>query len=89
LATGTNVSYLEGQIGYYLQGTKVYFTKDITLSANGSVTSVYVNLLVSDFTQLGDNDLLPISPDVESAVITEVLSIIGEGKVSQAELAVK
>ena len=89
LATGTNLSYLEGQVGYYLQGTKVYFTKNITLAGNGSISSVLVNLLVCDFTQLGDNDLLPISPDVESAVITEVLSIIGDGKVSQAELAVK
>ncbi len=86
---GTNVSALEQQIGYYVQGKKVYFTKDITLSANGSITSVIVNLLVSDFNQIGDNDLLPISPEVESLVIEDVLNAISGGKVAQIELQTK
>lgn len=86
---GANLSYLEGKIGYYLQGKKVYFTKNITLTANGSVTSVIVNLLVSDFSQLSDTDMLPISPEVESAIIDDVLQIISNGRVSQAELASK
>ena len=84
---GANLSYLEGQIGYYIQGKSVYFTKDITLSANGSISSVKINILASDFSQFGDNDMLPISPEIESAVITEVLNIISGGRVSQAELA--
>ncbi len=86
---GTNVSALEQQIGYYVQGKKVYFTKDITLSANGSITSVIVNLLVSDFNQIGDNDLLPISPEVESLIIEDVLNAISGGKVAQIELQTK
>lgn len=86
---GANLSYLEGKIGYYLQGKKVYFTKDITLVANGSVTSVIVNLLVSDFSQLSDTDVLPISPEIESAVMDDVLQTISNGRVSQAELANK
>ncbi len=86
---GTNVSALEQQIGYYVQGKKVYFTKDITLSANGSITSVIVNLLVSDFNQIGDNDLLPISPEIESLVIEDVLNAISGGKVAQIELQTK
>lgn len=84
---GANLSYLEGQIGYYVQGKKVFFTKDITLSANGSISSVILNILASDFSQLTDTDMLPISPEVESAVITEVLNIISAGRVSQAEMA--
>jgi len=84
---GANLSYLEGQIGYYVQGKKVFFTKDITLAGNGSISSVLINILASDFSQLTDTDLLPISPEVESAVITEVLNIISGGRVSQAELA--
>lgn len=84
---GANLSYLEGQVGYYIQGKKVFFTKDITLAGNGSISSVIVNILASDFSQFGDNDMLPISPEVESAVITEVLNIISGGRVSQAELA--
>jgi hypothetical protein len=86
---GANLSYLEGQVGYYIQGKKVFFTKDITLAGNGSISSVIVNILASDFSQFGDNDMLPISPEVESAVITEVLNIISGGRVSQAELASK
>jgi hypothetical protein len=83
---GTNVAALEQQIGYYVQGKNVYFTKDITLSANGSISSVKVNLLVSDFSQIGDTDLLPISPEVEYLVIQDVLTAISGGKVSQVEL---
>ncbi len=86
---GTNVAALEQQIGYYIQGKKIYFTKDITLSANGSITSVIVNLLVSDFSQIGDNDLLPVSPEVEAVVIEDVLTAISGGKVAQIELQSK
>jgi hypothetical protein len=86
---GANLSYLEGKIGYYLQGKKVYFTKNITLTANGSVTSVVANLLVSDFSVITDTEALPISPEVESAIIDDVLQIISNGRVSQAELASK
>jgi hypothetical protein len=84
---GANLSYLEGQVGYYVQGKKVFFTKDLTLAGNGSISSVIINILASDFSQFGDNDMLPISPEVESAVITEVLNIISGGRVSQAEMA--
>ena len=86
---GANLSYLEGKVGYYVQGKRVYFTKNITLTANGTVTSVIVNLLVMDFSQIGDNDVLPISPEVESAIIDDVLQTISNGRVSQAELASK
>lgn len=83
---GTNVSYLENQIGYYLQGKKVYFTKDITLTANGTVTSVDVQLLVMDFREFADDEMLPISPEVEADVINDVIITLSNGKVAQAEL---
>jgi hypothetical protein len=83
---GTNLSALEQQIGYYMQGKKVYFTKDITTVGNGSISSVLVNLLVADFSTQGDNDLLLISPEVENAIIEDVLGILGLGKIAQAEL---
>jgi hypothetical protein len=89
IANGTNLSYLEGQVGYYVQGKKIYFTKDITTVGNGSITSVVVNLLVMDFSQIGDNELLPISPEVESTIIEDVLTTISNGKISQLELAAK
>jgi hypothetical protein len=84
---GTNLGYLEGKIGYYVQGKRIYFTKDITVTANGSVSGVTVNLLVSDFSQLTDNEMLPISPEVESTIIDDVLQTISNGRVSQAEIA--
>jgi hypothetical protein len=83
---GTNLSALEQQVGYYMQGKKVYFTKDITTVANGAISSVLVNLLVSDFSTQGDNDLLLISPEVENSIIEDVLGILGLGKIAQAEL---
>jgi hypothetical protein len=86
---GANLSYLEGKIGYYVQGKRVYFTKNITLTANGTVTSVVVNLLTMDLSQFGDNDLLSISPEVESTIIADVLETISNGRVSQAEIASK
>jgi hypothetical protein len=88
---GTNLSALEQQVGYYIQGKRVYFTKDITLVANGSITSVIVNILAADFSPsvLGDNDLLPISPEVESTIIEDVLNTLGAGRIAQQELATK
>lgn len=87
ISTGNNVSYLEGQVGYYVQGKRVYFTKDITQVANGSITSVVTNLVVSDFDKFTDNELLPISPEVVTTVINDVLETISNGRVSQAEIA--
>lgn len=86
ISSGTNLSYLEGQVGYYVQGKKVYFTKDITLSANGSISTVNAVILASNFDQYTDTELLPISPEVVTAVINEVLTVISNGRVSQAEL---
>lgn len=83
---GTNLSALEQQVGYYVQGKRIYFTKDITTVANGSITSVLVNLLVADFSTQGDNDLLLISPEVENSIIEDVLAVLGLGKIAQAEL---
>lgn len=88
IASGANVSFLEGQVGYYVQGKRVYFTKDITLTANGGVTSVVVVLLVMDFSKFSDNEMLPISPEIENTVITDVLANISNGRISQAEITV-
>jgi hypothetical protein len=89
ISSGTNLSYLEGQVGYYVQGKRLYFTKDITLSSNGSISSVVVSLIVSDFSKFTDNELLPISPEVESTIIADALQSISNGRAAQAELQVK
>jgi len=79
---GINSSYLEQQTGYYVEGKRVYFTSDIS-----AVSTVDIHLLVSDISQSGDNDILPLSPEYESDVIQEVLRMIGMGQISQAEIA--
>lgn len=79
---GTNASYLEGQTGYTVKGNKVRFTTNVS-------TSILVELLVSDFTTTGETDPLPVSPDIEADVITDVLDRISQGRFSQTELNVK
>lgn len=78
----TNTAFLEGQTGYRPNGNKIRFTKSVT-------TSVAVELLVSDFSTTGETDPLPVSPDVEADVITDVLDRISQGRFSQTELNVK
>lgn len=79
---GTNASYLEGQTGYTVKGNKIRFTT--TVSA-----PVAVELLVSDFSTTGETDPLPVSPDIEADVVSDVLDRISQGRFSQTELNVK
>lgn len=79
---GTDSSYLEGQTGYTVKGSKITCTTNVT-------TPVIVELLVSDFSTTGETDLLPVSADVEADVITDVLDRISQGRISQPELNVK
>lgn len=79
---GTNASYLEGQTGYTVKGNKIKFTT--TVSA-----PVAVELLVSDFSTTGETDPLPVSPDIEADVVSDVLERISQGRFSQTELNVK
>jgi hypothetical protein len=74
----TVASNLEGQTGYVVTKNVVEFKKAVT----GQVT---VEVLVSDFGSIGEQDLLPLSPDLELEVISGVLGIISEGKFSQLE----
>mgnify|MGYP003150511444 FL=1 len=83
---GVNSSYLEQQIGYYLEGKRIYFTSDIRTAG---VTQVHIILLVNDMSKFAGTDLLPINPEVESDVIQEVLAQISNGRISQQELAAK
>lgn len=78
----TNASFLENQTGYTVKGNKIKFTTTVT-------DPVVVELLVSDFGTTGENDPLPVSPDVEADVVTDVLDRISQGRISQPELNVK
>ena len=80
---GINASFLEQQTGFYLEGKRIYFTKDIKTAG---VDAVDIHLLVSDMSQILDTDLLPINADMESTVISDVLQQISQGRISQVEL---
>ena len=77
---GTNAAYLEGQTGYTVKANKIKFTTSVT-------TSVTVELLVSDFTVIDIDTILPISPEIEADVISDVLNRLQETLFSQTELA--
>jgi hypothetical protein len=44
---------------------------------------------VADFATTGLEDLLPISPEIEADVVTDVLDRISQGRISQPELNIK
>lgn len=65
---------LLGQVGYEVLGNYAVFTRDLT---SEDIESVDVDLIVMDVSSLGAYDMLPIAPDMELQVITEVLKLIG------------
>lgn len=76
---GTVAAFLENQNGYYKIGRKLNFIKLQT-------EAVSVILLSNDFSLLGEEDLIPLSPELQIEIINEVLSLISNGRFSQTEL---
>ncbi len=76
---GTIIEGLQGQIGFYRYGPTVHF-----LSTAPAEVDIY--LLVSDLSQLGDNDPLPLSAGYEMEVILQVLQALGAGAFARQEL---
>jgi hypothetical protein len=74
---GTDIEFLEGQVGYFRSGSKVWFTKDVTTVDNGVITTVNPHLLVNDMSQYQLDDPLPLSADYEILVIESVLKAVG------------
>ncbi len=64
------INDLLGQIGYEVFGTEVVFTKDIKLIF--PEITLAMRLAIMDISQYGDYDLLPILPEHEWEVITQV-----------------
>lgn len=78
ISLGTPTAYLEGQTGYYLNGTRIIFTTDVP-------ESIEVQLVVNDPSVTGDTDLLPIPPEMEQQVIQGVLQLLGMSIGAQTE----
>lgn len=60
---------LEDQIGYTQEGSKLVFTKQ----PNGLVN---LQLIVADISNLGNDDLLPVSSDQEAQIVKVALSYL-------------
>lgn len=59
---------LGNQVGYEVYGKRVIFTPNFPATVN----DVAVRLVVTDFSTLSDYDLLPVSADLESAIVDTV-----------------
>lgn len=67
----SDVSGVENQVSYYVEGDKVIFT-----DAAKAPTTVTIKLLVADVNTIGDDDLLPLSAEYETAVIERVVTTL-------------
>jgi len=76
---GTATEYIEGHVGYYMDGMKIRFTKQVP-------EQISVKLIVNDPSKIGDDEPLPVPRDMESRVIEGVFQLLGMGQISQAEL---
>jgi hypothetical protein len=79
IVQGTPSEYLEGQTGYWLEGSRIVFTSN-------PGEKVICKLIVFDPDANDGNALLPVPSDMEQDVISNVLQLIGVGQVGQAEL---
>ena len=70
------LQHLDDQVGYYVDGQYLIFTKDITQSPH-SVSTLKVRLLTIDATTLDDYDIVQIAADMEDAIIKDVLQFLG------------
>ena len=70
------LQYLDDQVGYYVDGQYLIFTKNITQSPY-SVSALKVRLLTIDATTLDDYDIVQIPADMEDSVIKDVLQFLG------------
>ena len=70
------LQHLDNQVGYYVDGQYLIFTKDITQSPY-SVSTLKVRLLTIDATTLDDYDIVQIAADMEDAIVKDVLQFLG------------
>jgi hypothetical protein len=70
------LQYLDNQVGYYVDGLYLIFTKNITASPF-NVSELKVRLLTVDATVLGDFDYVALPADMEDVVIKDVLQLLG------------
>jgi len=76
---GTFTEFLEGQVGYYVEGLKIRFTRKVP-------DNIVAKLIVNDPNKVSGDQPLPVPRDMEVRVIEGVFNLLGMGTLSQAEL---
>lgn len=66
------VSILGNIKGYAPVGQYIVFTEDIK---SAGVDNVYMQILTSDIMSLGEYDILPVTPDMEAAIVKNVAAL--------------
>lgn len=77
LTSQEQTKYLENQVGYWAEGDKIYFTRDVLNDPSFKFSNVFISLLVIDPTVLGEFDYLAIPAEHEDSIIKECLTILG------------
>lgn len=67
------INDLLGQIGFEVFGNEVVYTKDLTQLFRGETVSM--RLAVLDATEYGDYDMLPVPPEMEWDIVTEIYKL--------------
>lgn len=67
-------SRLEGRIGFYPEGNRIYYKKDLL---KDGCDKVLIKLIVPSPSELDDDDPYPIPTDMQLPVINEVLKLMG------------
>ena len=77
ISTQEQTKFLENQVGYWAEGNKIFFTKDVLNDTDFKFDKVFISLLVIDPTVLGEFDYLAIPAEHEDSIIKECLTILG------------
>lgn len=73
------ISDLIGQIGYEVNGTEIIYTSDLT-AGSPAISHVMMKLVINDINQFTDYQMLPITADMQYAVIKEVYALFSSEK---------
>lgn len=68
-----DLGLLSGFIGYEPVNTEIIFTRNIH---GEGITKVYMRLLVHDISAIDEYDFLPITPDMEARIVTNILNVL-------------
>ena len=75
IKTQSLINGLFGHIGYSRENRYIVYTEDITLREN-PINKVLMKLVVMDFNQYGDYDILPLNAELGMEIVTNVAQLL-------------